>query len=117
MPALLRQRETLDELFSAHTAACAAAVGAPVVQAVMAGRFVTPLPLARFSLLAAAWRQARYWPLARPARLASLRATFYGGSAVHGSDGPTLAPVTDEEGLAVAELPRPAAGPPRAEIG
>jgi len=114
MPALLRQREALDGLFSAHTAACAAAVGAPVAQAVLAGRFVTPLPLAGFSLLAAAWRQPRYWPLARPARLASLRATFYGGSALYASDGAVLAQVTDETGLAVADLPPRAASRPRA---
>lgn len=114
LPALLRERDGLDGLFSAHTAACAAALGVPVVQAVMAGRFVTQLPLARVSLLAAAWRQPRYWPLARQARLASLRATFYGGSAIYGPDGALLAEAAGEEGLAVADLPpRAAAGPAR----
>jgi predicted amidohydrolase len=128
LPALLRERENLDELFSAHTAACAAALGVPVVQSVMAGRFVTPLPLARFSLLAAAWRQPRYWPLVRPARLASLRATFYGGSAIYGGDGAMLAQAAAEpgaapgdEGLAVADLPprvgaRPARAAPRPRL-
>ena len=114
LPALLRERQALDELFSTHSAACAAALGVPVVQAVMAGRFVTPLPLARFSLLAAAWRQPRYWPLVRQAPLASLRATFYGGSAIYGPDGALLAQATGEESLAVADLPpRLAARPAR----
>src|SRR5947209_3087175 len=37
MPALLRQRDALDSLFSTHIAACAAALSVPVVQAGMAG--------------------------------------------------------------------------------
>ena len=109
LPALLRARDDLDGLFSAHTGACAAALGVPVVQAVMSGRFVTQLPLARVSLLAAAWRQPRYWPLARQAHLASLRATFYGGSVIYGPDGAALAQTGGDEGLAVADLP-PRAG-------
>ena len=121
LPALLREREALDGLFAAHTAACAAALGVPVVQAVMAGRFVTPVPLARVSLLAAAWRQPRYWPLARQAPLASLRATFYGGSAIYGPAGATLAQAGGDEGLALADLPpgapaRPAGAAPRPRL-
>ena len=105
MPALLRERDALDELYSSHLAACAASLGVPVLQAVMAGRFVTQLPLARFSLLCAAWRRPRYWPLARQAHLASLRATFYGGSAIYDARGAKLAAAPGEEGSAVAELP------------
>jgi predicted amidohydrolase len=108
MPALLRQRAALDGLHSTHIAACAAALGVPVAHAVMAGRFVTQLPLPRFSLLCAAWRKPRYWPLARQAPLASLRATFYGGSALYDARGAVLAEVAGEEGSAVADLP---AGP------
>src|SRR5207248_9372667 len=63
------------------------------------------------------WRQPRYWPLARQARLASLRATFFGGSAIYDAHGATLATVTplapSEEGSALAELPPPTrSGPP-----
>src|SRR5258708_10168799 len=105
MPALLRERDALDQLYSTHLAACAAALGVPVVQAVMAGRFVTPIPLARFSLLCAAWRRPRYWPLARQAHLASLRATFYGGSAIYDGRGGVLAAAVGEEGGAMADLP------------
>jgi len=113
MPALLRERDALDALPADYSAACAAALGVPVVQAVMAGRFVTQIPLAGFSLLCAAWRRPRYWPLARRARLASLRATFYGGSALYDAHGAALAQVSGEEGSAVADLPPTAwAGPP-----
>jgi predicted amidohydrolase len=112
MPALLRQRDVLDGLPSAHLAACAAALGVPVVHALLAGRLVTPLPLAGYSLLCAAWRRPRYWPLARQARLASLRGTFFGGSALFDPQGATLAQVNTEEGLALAELPPARIGPP-----
>jgi predicted amidohydrolase len=112
MPSLLRERDVLDGLPAAHLAACAAALGVPVVQAVMSGRLVTQIPFARFSLLWAAWRKPRYWPLARPASLASLRGTFYGGSAIYDAHGATLAQVAGEEGSALAELP-PAAPPGR----
>jgi predicted amidohydrolase len=104
MPALLRDREALDGLYSAHLAACAAALGVPVVHAVMAGRFVTQVPFPRFSLLSAAWCRPRYWPLARQAPLASLRATFYGGSAIYDARGATLAQAPGEEGAAFAEV-------------
>jgi len=122
MPALLRQREALDGLYSTHIAACAAALRVPVAHAVMAGRFVTRLPFPRFSLLCAAWRTPRYWPLARAAPLASLRATFYGGSTVYDARGVALAQVEaqpsgqvggligGEEGLAVAAVEPGAAG-------
>jgi predicted amidohydrolase len=104
MPALLRDREALDGLYSTHVSACAAALGVPVAQAVMAGRFVTQLPFPRLSLLSAAWRSPRYWPLARVAHLATLRATFYGGSAIYDARGSALAQVQGEEGLALAEV-------------
>ncbi len=108
MPALLRQREALDGLYSTHVAECAAALGVPVAHAVMAGRFVTQLPFPRFSLLSAAWRRPRYWPLARQAHRASLRATFYGGSAIYDGQGISVARVEAEEGVAVADV---ASGP------
>jgi predicted amidohydrolase len=104
LPSLLSQRDALDGLFGAHLAACAAALGVPVVHAAMAGRFVTQLPYPRLSLLAAIWRQPRYWSLVRQAPQASLRATFYGGSAIYDGQGTGLARVEEEEGLAVAEV-------------
>ncbi|MEP7356518.1 MAG: carbon-nitrogen hydrolase family protein [Anaerolineales bacterium] len=117
LPALLRQRDALDGLFSARLAACVAALGVPVIHAAMAGRFVTQVPHPRLSLLAATWRRPRYWPLAWPAPQASLRASFYGASAIYNGLGQTLASVEDEEGLAVAAVDlgaggRPAGPPP-----
>jgi predicted amidohydrolase len=110
LPALLSQREALDGLFTTHLAACAAALGVPVVHAAMAGRFVTQVPYPRLSLLAAAWRRPRYWPLVRQAPQASLRASFYGGSAVYDGQGAALARVEEEEGLAVADVELGAGG-------
>ena len=110
LPALLRQRDILDGLFSTHLAACAAALGVPVVHAGLAGRFVTQVPHPRLSLLAAAWRRPRYWPLIRQAPQASLRATFYGGSAIYDGTGAALARVEDEEGLAIADVELGASG-------
>jgi predicted amidohydrolase len=104
MPALLRDRDALDGLYSVHIAACAAALRVPVAHCVMAGRFVSQLPFPRFSLLSAAWRRPRYWPLARQAHLASLRATFYGNSAIYDERGVTLAGVKGEEGIAMADV-------------
>ena len=111
LPALLRQRDILDGLFTTHLAACAAALGVPVIHAGMAGRFVTQVPHPRLSLLAAAWRRPRYWPLARQAPQASLRASFYGGTAIYDGTGAPLAHVDDEEGLVVADVELGAGGP------
>ena len=113
LPALLRQRDELDGLFSTRLAACAAALGVPVAHAAMSGRFVSQLPYPRLSLLVAVYDQPRYWPLARQAPQASLRATFYAASAIYDGQGETLARVEDEEGLAMAgvTLGQPAARP------
>jgi predicted amidohydrolase len=115
LPALLRDREALDGLYLHGVAARAAWLGAPVVHAVMAGRFVSEIPYPRLSFALVALLRPRYWRLARQAHLASLRATFYGTSAVFGAGGETLARVAGEEGLATAEIggdghpgPRPA---------
>ena len=104
LPSLLGQREALDRLFGARLAACAVALDVPVVQAGLAGRFVTQVPHPRLSLLAAAWRRPRYWPLVRPAPKASLRATFYGDSAIYDAQGVTLGRVDGDEGLALADV-------------
>jgi predicted amidohydrolase len=118
MPALVRARDQLDRLYSAHVAACAAAQGVPVTHAVMAGRFVSHLPFPRLSLLSAAWPRPRYWPLVGQAPVASMRATFYGGSAVYDGQGATLPRVDGDEGVAQAEIalsagPRPSGPVPR----
>jgi predicted amidohydrolase len=103
-PALLRARDAMDAWYEAGPAAGAAWLGAPVAHAALAGRFVTELPYPRLSLLALALARPRYWPLARQARLASLRATFYAGSAIFDASGKAAAKVEAEEGLAFAEL-------------
>lgn len=114
LPVLARQRDALDALYAGYVGRCARALGVPVIHSVMAGRFVAQLPLARLSFVSMAALQPRYWAWAPEAHLASLRATFYGASAVYGADGAPLAQATDETGLALAEVPlgQPAS-PPR----
>jgi predicted amidohydrolase len=103
-PALLRDREAMDRWYREDIAARAAWIGAPIVHAVMAGRFVTEVPFPRLSLLAAALTRPKYWTLAARAHLASLRATFYGTSAIFSAQAETLAQVEGEEGVAVADI-------------
>ncbi len=104
LPALVRERGAIDAWYGEALAARAAWLGAPIVHAVMAGRFVSDLPLARLSLLAAALTQPRYWPWARRAPLASMRATFYASSAIYGAGGETLAAAAGDEAVALADL-------------
>jgi predicted amidohydrolase len=104
MPALLHDRDKIDNWFLEDIAARAAWLGAPIVHSVMAGRFVTEVPFPRLSFLAAAFARPRLWPLAAQAHLASLRATFYGTSAIFSTRGETLARVEAEEGIAVADI-------------
>jgi len=75
-----------------------------VVHAVMSGRFVAEIPKARLSFFAAAITQPKWWSLAGQAHLATLRATFYGTSAIFNANGETLAKVEGEEGVAVADV-------------
>lgn len=51
MPALVRDRDAIDGWYAEAVAARAAWLGAPIVHAVMAGRFVTEMPFPRLSLL------------------------------------------------------------------
>lgn len=121
IPSLLRQREAIDDWYVGGVTASAALMGAPLIQAVMAGRLVTELPWPRLSLGLMALSQPRYWPLIGAARSASLRATFSGASAIITARGETLARVEAEEGYALAEiapgpLPDPPALPQAAEL-
>jgi predicted amidohydrolase len=104
MPALLRDREVIDGWYLDEVAALADWLGAPVVHAVMAGRFVAEAPFPRLSFLAAGFSRPRYWPLAASAHLASLRATFYGTSAIFDARGEALARVERLEGIALADI-------------
>ena len=113
---LLRDREAIDRWYFDDVASGAAQYGLPVVHAVMSGRFVTEVPLPRLSFFAAALTQPKLWPLAGQAHLATLRATFYGTSAIFSAEGETLAKVDGEEGVAVADVDFGAAhdlSPPR----
>jgi predicted amidohydrolase len=112
-PGLLRARDEIDGWYQDIPASGAAWLGVPVVHAVMAGRFVTEVPLARLSFLAASLPRPRYWPLAGQARLASLRATFYACSAIFNNKGEALARVESEEGVAVADVSMPEAAAAR----
>lgn len=113
-PALLRDREVIDGWYGEQVAARARWVGAPIVHACMAGRFVSTLPWARVSLLSAL-AHPRYWSLIPQAPLASLRATFYASTAIYSAQGETLAAVMDEEGVAVTDV-RVGAAPPAGEV-
>lgn len=114
MTTLLRHRRQLDVLYAGYVGQCAAALGVPVVHAVMSGRFVAQLPYPRLSFLAAAAFQPKYWAWANQAHQASLRASFYGSTAIYAADGHALAAAPMDEGLAVADLPLgPAPHPPR----
>lgn len=104
IPALLREREEIDRWFAEGVGARAAQYGLPLIHSAMAGRFVTELPLARLSLLAAAIVRPKLWPLAAQAHLATLRATFYGPSAIFDAGGQMLARVAGEEGVSIADL-------------
>ncbi len=70
----------------------------------MAGRFVAQLPYPRLSFLAAAAFKPRYWAWVRTAHQASLRATFYGTTAIYNAAGQPVANVLSDEGLALADL-------------
>jgi predicted amidohydrolase len=115
MPTLLRQRETIDRWYFEDVAARAAWLGSPVVHAVMAGRFVTEIPFPRLSFLLGAITRPKLWPLAGQAHLATLRATFYGTSAVFDAQGQTLARVEGEEGVAIADVVPASGGGPVAQ--
>jgi hypothetical protein len=115
VPALVAQRDALDQLLAGQMAAQAARLGVPVAHASMSGRFVAALPFPRLSVWLAGLDQPRYWPLAPQAHRASLRATFYGGSAIVAADGALAARVEAEEGIALADVApqsRTASGPP-----
>lgn len=104
VPGLVTQRDALDQLLSGPIAVQAARLGVPVAHAAMSGRFVARFPYAFLSFWLAGLDQPRYWPLAAQAHLASLRATFYGGSALVDADGSLAARVDAEEGIALAEV-------------
>lgn len=112
-PDLLRYRAAMDAWYTGGAASIAGLIGAPLIQAAAAGRFVTELPRPRLSLGLLALSQPRYWPLIGAAKNASLRATFSGASAIVTASGETLASVEAESGYALADITRGALpGPP-----
>ena len=104
LPALLREREALDEVYGADLGQRAAWLGAPIVSSVMAGRFVAQVPLPRLSFLLASLVKPRFWSWIPKSPLASLRATFFGSSAIYDPARGALARAEGDEGLALAEL-------------
>jgi predicted amidohydrolase len=104
LPELLHHREAIDRWYLEDVAANAPRLGAPIVHAVMAGRFVSALPFPRLSFAGAAATHPRWWPLVAQAPQATVRATFYGTSAVMSATGAVLARVTEEEGVALADV-------------
>jgi predicted amidohydrolase len=112
MPIMLRQREAMDRWFAEDLGMRAAQMGAPVIHAAMAGRFVTEVPFPRLSFFAAALTKPTLWPLAAQAHLTSLRATFYGTSAIYSAQGESLAQVAGEEGYAIADVALGVGSPP-----
>lgn len=104
MPSLLRQRAAIDDELADNLTAGAECMGAPLIHAALAGRFVSELPRPRLSFGLMALSRPRHWPLAWQAEQASLRATFVGGSAIVSASGKTVARVEADEGLALADV-------------
>jgi len=104
MPELAHNRDAIDRWYFDDVAMGAAYVGAPVVHSVMGGRFVSEIPFPRLSFGLAAMRRPRYVSWIGRANLATMRATFYGTSAVFGARGEALARVAGEEGIAMADV-------------
>jgi predicted amidohydrolase len=109
-PEWLRERDRLDQWLKNDVSACAAELGAPMVHAAMAGRLVTVLPWPRLSFGVCALRRPRFWAWIPHAAQATMRATFYGTSAIYDTHGEPLATVDEESGMAFAALP-PAQNP------
>ncbi|HLF00816.1 MAG TPA: carbon-nitrogen hydrolase family protein [Anaerolineales bacterium] len=103
MPSLLPLRDAIDDWYLGGIGNGAKLTGAPVASAVMAGRFVTGIPFPRLSFALASGMRPRYWSWAGRAGDATLRATFYGCSAVFAAGGGALAVAAGEEGTAMAE--------------
>ncbi len=79
-------------------------LGAPIVHSVMSGRFVSSIPFPRGSLIGASLGHPRYYTFLREEPLATMRANFFGSTAIYAHDGERLAQVADESGVAVAEV-------------
>ncbi len=104
LPGLLPRRDAIDDWYLGGIGNGAKLTGAPVASSVMAGRFVTGIPFPRLSFALACAMRPRYWSWAGRAGEATMRATFYGCSAVFGAGGEALALAAGEEGLAMAEV-------------
>lgn len=103
-PSLLRHREAIDDWYVGGVISSAVLIGAPLVHATLAGRFVTELPRPRLSFGLMALSQPRYWPLIQSAKSASLRASFSGASAIVTAQGEIVARVQAEAGDALADI-------------
>ncbi len=105
LPDLARYRAEIDAWYVDGARRGAAFVGAPVIHSVMAGRFVTAIPFPRLSFGLAALSRLKYLSWTGQAAQATLRATFFGCSAVFDSRGEILAAArAGEEGIAAADL-------------
>ena len=104
VPEVLASRDEIDDWFLGGLGQGAAWVESPVVSAMMAGRFVSALPLARLSFRMLTAGRPKYHAWAHEANQATLRATFYGSSAVFESSGRVVARVAAEEGWAMAKV-------------
>ncbi len=111
-PALLHSRDVIDTWYTAASQRGAAFVGAPVVHAIMAGRFVSQLPYPSLSFGSAALLRPRYLSWTRQAPQATLRATFYGGSAIFDPNGTMLGQVAGDEGWVMSAFQGVESPPP-----
>jgi predicted amidohydrolase len=102
LPEVLPERDRLDGWYRDGVGAGARLAGLPVASAALAGRFVTALPYARLCFGLAALGRPRYLSWTGRAAQATLRATFYGSSALFNRDGRPQAEVAGEEGWALA---------------
>lgn len=103
-PPLLHNREVIDNWYTTAAQHGAAWVGAPVIHSIMAGRFVSQIPYPRLSFGLSALLRPRYLSWTQLAPQATVRATFYGGSAIFDPNGTMLGQVAGDEGWVMAEV-------------
>ncbi len=101
---LIKLRGQADQWYAEDVGRLARCFGAPIVHSVMSGRFVSSIPFSRASLIGASLGHPRFYTFLREAPLATMRANFFGTTAIYAADGERMAQVDDESGVAVAEV-------------
>ena len=92
--AFLKMRAQADQWYAEDVGRRARWFGAPIVHAVMSGRFVSSVPFPRTSLIGASRGHPRFYSFLREAPLATMRANFFGTTAIYtGKESGGLSPI------------------------